>query len=69
MTSTSSVEFNGQIVVISGAATGIGKACAHLIAARGATVIALDFNAAALNDLSKELSLNANQSHVCDISS
>ena len=69
MTSTSSVEFNGQVVVISGAATGIGKACAHLIAARGATVIALDFNAAALTELSKELSLNANQSHVCDISS
>jgi 3-oxoacyl-[acyl-carrier protein] reductase len=69
MTSTSSVEFNGQVVVISGAATGIGKACAHLIAARGATVIALDFNAAALTDLSKELSFAANQSHVCDISS
>ena len=69
MTSTSSVEFNGQEVVISGAATGIGKASAQLIAARGATVIALDFNAAALTDLSKELSLAANQSHVCDISS
>ena len=53
MTSTSSVEFNGQVVVISGAATGIGKASAQLIAARGATVIALDFNAAALADLSK----------------
>ena len=69
MTSTSSVEFNGQVVVISGAATGIGKASAQLIAARGATVIALDFNAAALADLSKELSLAANQSQVCDISS
>ena len=68
MTSTSSVEFNGQVVVISGAATGIGKASAQLIAARGATVVALDFNAAALTDLSKELSLAANQSHVCDIS-
>jgi glycosyltransferase involved in cell wall biosynthesis len=55
MTSTSSVEFNGQVVVISGAATGIGKASAHLIAARGAKVIALDFNAAALSDLAKEL--------------
>jgi 2-dehydro-3-deoxy-L-rhamnonate dehydrogenase (NAD+) len=49
MTSTSSVEFNGQVVVISGAATGIGKASAQLIAARGATVVALDFNAAALD--------------------
>ena len=69
MTSTSSVEFKGQVVVISGAATGIGKASAQLIASRGATVIALDFNAAALTDLSKELSLVANQSYVCDISS
>ena len=59
MTSTSSVEFNGQVVVISGAATGIGKASAQLIAARGATVIALDFNAAALSDLAKELNKKA----------
>lgn len=57
MTSTSSVEFNGQVVVISGAATGIGKASAQLIAARGATVIALDFNAAALADLAKNFHL------------
>ena len=63
MTSTSSVEFNGQVVVISGAATGIGKACAHLISARGATVIALDFNAAALADLAKELSLAILKDH------
>ena len=69
MTSTSSVEFNGQVVVISGAATGIGKASAQLIAARGATVIALDFNAAALSELANELKLSANQTHVCDISS
>ena len=68
MTSTSLVEFNGQVVVISGAATGIGKACAHLIAARGAKVVALDFNAAALSDLAKELNLAANQIHTCDIS-
>ena len=68
MTSTSLVEFNGQVVVISGAATGIGKASAQLIAARGAKVIALDFNAAALNDLAKELNLASNQVHTCDIS-
>ena len=68
MTSTSSVEFNGQVVVISGAATGIGKASAQLIAARGATVVALDFNAAALGELASELKLSASQTHVCDIS-
>jgi 3-oxoacyl-[acyl-carrier protein] reductase len=43
MSATSSVEFNGQVVVISGAATGIGKSSAQLIAARGAKVIAIDF--------------------------
>ena len=68
MTSTSLVEFNGQVVVISGAATGIGKASAQLIASSGATVVALDFNAAALGELAKELNLNANQIHTCDIS-
>lgn len=68
MTSTSSVEFNGQVVVISGAATGIGRASAALIAARGATVVAVDFNEAALTQLAAELSLGTNQIHLCDIS-
>jgi 3-oxoacyl-[acyl-carrier protein] reductase len=68
MNSTELVEFNGQVVVISGAATGIGKASAHLIASRGAKVIALDFNKAALDELAKELKLAPNQVHTCDIS-
>jgi 3-oxoacyl-[acyl-carrier protein] reductase len=59
MSATSSVEFNGQVVVISGAATGIGKSSAQLIAARGAKVIALDFNKSALDELAKELNLAA----------
>jgi 3-oxoacyl-[acyl-carrier protein] reductase len=68
MTSTELVEFNGQVVVISGAATGIGKASAQLIASRGAKVIALDFNKAALDELAEELKLAPNQVHTCDIS-
>ena len=68
MTSTELVEFNGQVVVISGAATGIGKASTQLIASRGAKVIALDFNKAALDELAKELKLAPNQVHTCDIS-
>ena len=68
MSATSSVEFKGQVVVISGAATGIGKSSAQLIAARGAKIIALDFNKAALDELAKELNLAANQVHICDIS-
>jgi len=68
MSATSSVEFKGQVVVISGAATGIGKSSAQLISARGAKIIALDFNKAALDELAKELSLAANQVHICDVS-
>ena len=68
MTSTSSVEFNDQVVVISGAATGIGRSSAHLIAARGAKIVALDFNKSALSELATELNLSPNQVHVCDIS-
>jgi len=68
MTSTELVEFNGQVVVISGAATGIGKASTQLIASRGAKVIALDFNKSALDELAKELKLAPNQVHTCDIS-
>jgi 2-dehydro-3-deoxy-L-rhamnonate dehydrogenase (NAD+) len=36
--------FENQVVVITGAASGIGKAAAQLIASRGGTVIALDLN-------------------------
>mgnify|MGYP000072325458 CR=1 FL=1 len=69
MSATSLVEFNDQVVVISGAATGIGRSSAHLIAARGAKIIALDFNKTALDQLAKELNLSPNQVRVCDISS
>ena len=68
MSATSLVEFNGQVIVISGAATGIGRSSAQLIAARGAKVIALDFNRPALDELAKELNLAPNQVHTCDIS-
>jgi 3-oxoacyl-[acyl-carrier protein] reductase len=36
--------FENQVIVITGAASGIGKATAQLIASRGGTVIALDLN-------------------------
>lgn len=38
----SSAEFSGQVVVITGAASGIGKACVDLFAQKGAAVAALD---------------------------
>jgi 3-oxoacyl-[acyl-carrier protein] reductase len=36
--------FDNQVIVITGAASGIGKAAAQLIASRGATLISLDLN-------------------------
>ena len=36
--------FDNQVIVITGAASGIGKAAAQLITSRGATVISLDLN-------------------------
>ena len=41
-------EFQNQVVAITGAAAGIGEACAAMFAAESATVIALDVNEAAL---------------------
>jgi 3-oxoacyl-[acyl-carrier protein] reductase len=40
------ISYAGQVVVVTGAASGIGKSAAELIAARGATVICVDLNSA-----------------------
>jgi 3-oxoacyl-[acyl-carrier protein] reductase len=39
------MELNDHIVVVTGAASGIGKACAEVLAARGALVVAVDRDA------------------------
>ena len=41
--------FDNQVIVITGAASGLGKAAAQLITSRGATVICLDLNQAGLD--------------------
>ena len=41
---TNSLEFEGEIVLITGAASGIGKSCAESFLSRGAAVIALDIS-------------------------
>ncbi len=41
-------EFQGQVVAVTGAAAGIGEACAAMFAQEGAAVVALDINEAAL---------------------
>lgn len=40
-------DFSGQVAVVTGAAMGIGRACAELIAARGAQVVIADIDEAA----------------------
>ncbi|WP_037336698.1 SDR family oxidoreductase [Salinisphaera hydrothermalis] len=47
--------FDQQITMITGAASGIGRACAKRLAAEGATVVALDRDEAALANLPAEL--------------
>jgi len=47
-------KFEGKTVIVTGAASGIGRALCHLLASAGARVHALDFNAAGLELLAKE---------------
>jgi 2-dehydro-3-deoxy-L-rhamnonate dehydrogenase (NAD+) len=53
--------FSGQVVLVVGAASGIGRAAAHLIASRGGTVVISDLDKAGLVSLQKELGLKDNQ--------
>jgi 2-dehydro-3-deoxy-L-rhamnonate dehydrogenase (NAD+) len=62
-------DFQGQVVLVVGAASGIGRAAAQLIASRGATVVIADLDKAGLASLQSELSLGANQIKTVDLSS
>ena len=52
-------DFTGQVVVVTGAANGIGAACARLFAASGAAVALWDVDAAAAQALAAELGADA----------
>jgi len=65
----SKVSFDGQVVVITGAARGIGAATARLVAARGGKVFALDIARDGLNALQSELGLADNQIKTMDLGS
>jgi len=63
-------DFRGKIVLITGAASGIGKLLAQRIAAQGARTVLWDIDATALRDLSEELRGLGHDvsSHLCDLS-
>jgi 3-oxoacyl-[acyl-carrier protein] reductase len=53
--STLSRSVSGKVVIVTGAASGMGRATAHLFADEGARVAALDINAEALATVVKEM--------------
>lgn len=61
-------DFSGQIVLVVGAASGIGSASAALLESRGARIIAVDFNLEALRKVQSNLSLQDDQIVQLDIS-
>ena len=60
---------SGRHVIITGASSGIGRASAIAVAARGATVFALARNGAALDELIAEIRTAGGQAHAftCDV--
>ena len=56
MATTNLTSFAGQVILVTGAASGIGKAAAELIAERGGHVVCLDLNEAGLKTTVSEIS-------------
>ena len=54
-------DFSGQVVLLVGAASGIGRSAAELILSRGATVVIADLDQAGLSSLQSDLGINTNQ--------
>jgi 3-oxoacyl-[acyl-carrier protein] reductase len=61
-------DFSGQVVLLVGAASGIGRSAAQLIASRGATVVIADLDQVGLSTLQSDLGINANQVKSVDMS-
>jgi meso-butanediol dehydrogenase / (S,S)-butanediol dehydrogenase / diacetyl reductase len=60
--------FKGKVVIVTGAASGIGEATARHFAADGATVVLVDRNQAKLDKVAGDLSSDRTLAHVADVS-
>jgi NAD(P)-dependent dehydrogenase (short-subunit alcohol dehydrogenase family) len=62
-------KFNGQIVVVTGAAQGIGEVTAKLFAAQGASVVLVDINKERLEEVSSTIESQGEKSsfRVCNV--
>jgi NAD(P)-dependent dehydrogenase (short-subunit alcohol dehydrogenase family) len=60
------MDLSNRVAVITGAASGIGAACARAFAAKGARVVVVDLNAAGAESLAREI---GGLAIVCDIGS
>lgn len=60
--------FKGKVVIVTGAASGIGEATARHFAADGATVVLVDRNLAKLEKVAGDLSSDRTLAHVADVS-
>ena len=61
--------FKDQVILVVGAASGIGRATAQLIASRGGSVVIADLDRTGLVTLQTELALKDNQVKSVDLSS
>lgn len=66
--STDPRDFDGQVILVVGAASGIGKSTAQLIAARGARVVLADIDTTGLAALQAELGCDDSQIKSVDMS-
>lgn len=60
------MDFNGKTAVITGGATGIGRACAVKFAKHGANVVVVDINRENLEKVRKELNAYTENIMVCE---
>src|SRR5579871_5866459 len=60
--------FKGKVVIVTGAASGIGEATARHFAADGATVVLVDRDQAKLDKVAGDLSSDRTLAHVADVS-